>query len=797
MTLEEKAGLCSGEDCWNLKAVKRLGLDTVCMMDGPHGLRKQVGATDNLGIGESVPAVCFPTASALACSFDRGLVSRVGKAIGEECVQENVSFILGPAVNQKRSPLCGRNFEYYSEDPLLSGELAVAMIQGIQSTGTGASLKHFAVNNQEKRRMTVDAVIDERTLREIYLRAFELAVKKGAPATVMCAYNRLNGFYCSENQYLLTEILRKEWGYDGAVVSDWGAVHDRALGVKAGLDLEMPGNGGYNDAKIIEAVRNHTLSEEDLDRSSRRVTELILRGMRNREKNFHYDAEAHHRLAVEAAVQSAVLLKNNGNLLPGNAKQKTAVIGAFAKMPRFQGAGSSKINPIFVDSPWDALTKRGVNAVYAPGYRLKNAVSDKPDADEALIREACKAAQGKDIVYLFAGLPEGYESEGFDRADLRLPKQHNRLIEAVSACNPNVAVILIGGAPMELPWIQKVKAVLLTYLGGEGMGIAVASLLLGDAAPCGKLAETWPLTLKDTPAFCSFPGGRLTVEYRESVFVGYRYYEAAKKPVLFAFGHGLSYTTFAYSHLETERVSYCPGEKIRLHFCITNTGNRAADETALIFEAHKNETVFLPPKELRQFIKVRLEPGETKRITAELDTDSFGYYNTVIKDWYAESGSYRIMVGPSSADCPLVTEIHLESPERPQPDYRKSAPTYYQLPQGELEIPEREFQALYGKNLPVHNNRPQKPYGWENTLDDIRGTMVGRIVLWYAGRISRKASQAEEGQEGMLSTTILEMPFFSMVAQGGGMVSERMMEGVLLFLNGHPLKAISKLLIHR
>lgn len=797
MTLEEKAGLCSGEDCWNLKSVERLGLPSIAVMDGPHGLRKQIGAADNLGVGDSVPAVCFPTASALACSFDRELAYQVGRAIGEECRQEDVAVILGPAVNQKRSPLCGRNFEYYSEDPLLAGELAAGMIRGEQSTGTGTSLKHFAANNQERRRMTINAVVDERALRETYLRAFEIAVKQGRPATVMCAYNRLNGNYCSENKYLLTEILRKEWGFDGAVISDWGAVHDRVLGIKAGLDLEMPGNQGYNDKKIVAAVKNKTLSEEDLNRAACRVAELILKSMHSGEKEYRYDAEAHHQLAVKAEEQSAVLLKNDGGLLPGHVGQKAAVIGAFAKTPRYQGAGSSKIHPVRVDTPWDELTKHGVDAVYAPGYRLKAGGAGHGtdnEENENLIWEACGAARGKDIVYLFAGLPEGYESEGFDRADLGLPEQHNRLIEAVSECNPNIVVILIGGAPMELPWIRKVRAVLLAYLGGEGMGRAIASLLLGDEVPCGKLAETWPLSLEDTPCYHYFPGDRLTAEYRESIFVGYRFYEAAEKPVLFPFGHGLSYAKFTYFDLRLDGKTYRAGDQVHLVFTISNVGKMPAKETALIFVTHKNDKVFLPKKELRQFVKVQLNPGESKQVSVTLDTAAFGYYNILTKDWYAESGSYRILVGPSSTECALAAEIILESPEEPQPDYREKAPTYYRLPKAHFEISAQEFEALYGKNFPVPDSRAQRPYGWDNTLEDISASLIGKLIYRYAGKVSRNASQAEEGQEGMLSATITEMPFFSMVAQGGEIISEKMMEGILALLNGHYLKALANFL---
>lgn len=793
MTLEEKAGLCSGEDCWNLKSIERLGIDSIRVSDGPHGLRKQIGAADNLGIGDSVPAVCFPTASALACSFDRELVYRIGKAIGEECVQEEVSVVLGPAINQKRSPLCGRNFEYLSEDPMLSGELAASMIQGIQSTGTGTSLKHFAVNNQEKHRMTINAVVDERTLREIYLKAFEIAVKKGKPDTVMCSYNKLNGEYSSENKYLLTDILREEWGFDGVVVSDWGAVHDRVLGIEAGLDVEMPGNNGYNDAKIIAAVKNKTLSEEALDKAACRVTELILKGILNKKEGYQCDKEEHHKLSIKAAEQSAVLLKNDGNLLPGNLKQKAAVIGAFAKTPRYQGAGSSKIHPINIENSWDSFIEYGVDAVYAPGYSLKLSKQDS-EKQEILIKEACEAAKGKDIVYIFAGLPEGYESEGFDRKNMCLPEEQNRLIEEVSKCNSNVVVILIGGAPMELPWIDKVKAVLLAYLGGEGTGKAIANLLLGFEVPCGKLAETWPLCLKDTPSCNYFPGGRLTVEYRESIFTGYRYYEKVEKQVLFPFGHGLSYVDFKYSDLKLDRDVYSLGEKINVTFSITNCGNMVARETALIFAAHENKTVFLPKKELREFSKVELKPGETKQVSVSIDTSTLGYYNTIIKDWYSENGKYQIIVGSSSKDCTLQASIYLNSPEKPQPDLTKKAPAYYELPKQEFDIEKQQFEALYGKNLPISDCRASRPYNWNNTLEDVSHTLIGKIIIRYADKVARNVTETQEEQEGMMTAMIKEMPFFAIVASGEGMISESMMEGIIDLLNGHYIKGVSKFL---
>ncbi len=792
MTLEEKASLCSGKDCWNTKAIDRLGIESIMMSDGPHGLRKQLNATDNLGIGASIPATCYPTASAIACSFDRELLYEVGAAMGEACLQEQVSVILGPGANQKRSPLCGRNFEYFSEDPLLSGEMAASMINGIQSTGISTSLKHFAVNNQEKRRMTINAVVDERALRETYLKAFEIAVKKGNPDTVMCSYNRLNGEYTSENTYLLTDILRSEWGFDNAVISDWGAVHDRASGIAAGLDIEMPGNNGFNDKKLVAAVKNKSLSEEALDIAATNACELILKGMRNKRHGYQYDKEKHHQLAVKALEESAVLLKNNGMLLPGNLQQKAAVIGEFARTPRYQGAGSSKINPIKVENPWDVLVELGGDITYAKGYSL-DSKGDKTD-EARLIREACAVAKDKDIVYLFAGLPEGDESEGFDRTDLELPETQNKLIEAVSEYNSNIVVILIGGAPVVIPWIDKVKSILLAYLGGEGVGRAIVNLLLGSKVPCGKLAETWPRKLEDTPCYNYYPGGRLTTEYRESIFVGYRYYEKAQKPVLFPFGHGLSYADFTYSHLKLEKKTCSFGESFSISFHITNNSNRTAKETAFIFVAHESEIILLPKKELREFIKIELVPGETKEITLTLDSTTFGYYNTLTKDWYCESGDYPIMVGTSLNACTLIDSIHITSPKKPQPNYNRSAPTYYQLSNKIFKVDKKEFEELYGSTLPEDIQRAKRPYGPENTLEDVNHTLIGKIILMFADRMARKVAKVEKEQEGMISATIKEMPFFAMVANGEGGLPENVMEGILEMLNGHYLKGIRKLL---
>lgn len=795
MTLTEKASLCSGKDCWTTKPIERLGLESIMVADGPHGLRKQIGKTDNLGIGDSIPSVCFPTASALACSFDKELLFQIGKAMGEECLLEEVAVILGPGVNQKRSPLCGRNFEYYSEDPMVSGELASSMIQGVQSTGIGTSLKHFAVNNQEKRRMTIDALVDERTLRETYLKSFEIAVQKGKPDTVMCSYNRLNGVYCSEYDELLNQILRNEWGFEGVVVSDWGAVHDRVLGLANGLDLEMPGNDGYRDKKIEKAVKDGSLPEEILNQAACRITEMILKGMLLKEEKNNCDMEEHHNLAIEAALRSAVLLKNQDNILPGNRTQKVAVIGALAALPRYQGAGSSKIHPIKVENGKTSLEQLGLTFDYCEGYSTKGSRKNNIETDtleEMRINEACEIAKDKDIVYIFAGLTEGYESEGFDREDMSMPLDQIHLIEAVCECNPNVVVILEGGAPMEMPWVHQVKAILVVYLAGEGGGMATAKLLLGDVAPSGKLAETWPLKGEDASAYHYFPGGLRTVEYRESIYVGYKYYEKAKIPVAFPFGAGLSYTEFEYKNLTIDKNTCMFGETIVISFEIKNTGNIKAKETAFIFSSMENKTVYLPVKELREFVKVELEPGETKKITIPLDTRTFGYYNTLIKDWYSEEGVCQIIVGSSVDKCPLSIGLFMTSDNKPQPDYRQSAPCYYHLENGPMVVSSQEFEAIYKKMLPDGMRPYTKPYTQENTLEDIKHTLIGKLIIRYSESLAKKVTDDQEDQEGMMSAMMREMPFYAMVATGEGMISEAIMEGVLEMVNGHFFKGIKR-----
>lgn len=653
MTLEEKAGLCSGADSWHLKAVERLDLPAVMVSDGPHGLRKQDEAGDHLGINDSIPAVCFPTAAGTASSFDRELIRRIGNAIGEEAQAENVAVVLGPAANIKRSPLCGRNFEYFSEDPLLSSEMAAAYIQGVQTHHVGTSLKHFAANNQENRRMTASSEVDERTLREIYLASFEGAVKKAQPWTVMCSYNRINGVFASENPRTLTDILRGEWGFEGYVMSDWGAVNDRVAGLRAGLELEMPASGGDNDRLIVEAVRSSALDEAVLDEAVRRILTITKRYLENREPGAVFDRPAHDALARELARECMVLLKNENGLLPLRKEQRVAFIGQFAAAPRFQGGGSSHINASHVTSALEAAKDFGVS--YAQGY-----VSDKDRTDEALLAEAVRAAKEAEVAVVFAGLPDAFESEGYDRTHLHMPDCQNRLISEICAVQKNVVVVLHNGSPVDMPWLDKVGAVLECYLGGQAVGGAAVDLLFGLANPCAKLAETFPKRLEDTPAYLNFPGDGDTVEYREGVYVGYRWYDARKMDVLFPFGYGLSYTTFDYSSLSLDKTSLRDGDTLHVSCKVKNTGSVAGKEIVQLYVRDRTGTVTRPEKELRDFLKVSLEPGEEKTVEMTLDRRAFAYYNVDLADWHVGSGEFDILIGASSRDIRLEGTVTMQ-----------------------------------------------------------------------------------------------------------------------------------------
>jgi len=655
MSLEEKASLCSGLGFWHTKPIERLGIPSIMMTDGPHGLRKQ----EKEGFGKSVPATCFPTAVTLASSWDRKLIEKVGSAIGEECQAEGVSIILGPGVNIKRSPLCGRNFEYYSEDPFLASEMALYYIKGVQSQGVGTSIKHFCANNQEHRRLTVNVIVDERTLREIYLASFEKAVKEGNPWTVMCAYNKVNGEYCSENAYLLSNILREEWGFEGFVVSDWGAVNDRVKGLLAGLDLQMPYDGGLGDRKIIEAVKKGELPEAVLDKAVERILRVVFKAIENRKENATYDKKAHHKLAREVARECFVLLKNEDEILPLKKKGTIALIGAFAKTPRYQGLGSSHVNPTMLDTAYEEILNEvegKAEILYADGYRL-----DSDVVDEKLIAEAREIAKRSEVAVIFAGLPEKYESEGYDRDHMKMPENHNRLIEEVSKVQKNLVVVLSNGAPVEMPWIDRVKGILETYLGGQGWGGAVADVLFGVVSPSGKLAETFPKKLSDNPSYLNFPGEDDRVEYREGIFVGYRYYDKKEMEVLFPFGYGLSYTTFEYSDLRLDKKEMTDQDTLRVSVKVKNTGKMPGKEVVQLYVRDVESSVIRPEKELKGFEKVELNPGEEKEVVFTLDKRAFAYYDVELKDWHVESGEYEILVGKSSRDIVLKDTVYVKS----------------------------------------------------------------------------------------------------------------------------------------
>ena len=650
LTLEEKAGLCSGADFWHTKAVERLGIPAMMVSDGPHGLRTQDMTQENHDA--SIKAVCFPTGCATAASFDPALLRREGAAIGREARAVGVGVVLGPAVNIKRSPLCGRNFEYFSEDPYLAGELAAAFIDGVQSQGVGTSIKHFAANNQEYRRMSASSDMTEQTLREIYLPAFETAVKKSHPWTVMCSYNRINGVYASENQKLLTEILRDEWGFDGFVMSDWGAVADRVKGVAAGLELEMPGSGGVNDAKIVAAVEDGTLPEETLDKAVTRILNIVFRAADTAAApRPELDLAGDHKIAAGLARECAVLLQNKG-ALPLRRGSRVGYIGGFAEHPRYQGGGSSHINVVAADSALDAARRHSRHVRYVEGFP-----ADRDQRDEQAFLAAVEAAAAADTAVIFAGLPESFESEGCDRSHMRLPESQNNLIARVAAVQKNTVVVLHTGSPVECPWADDVASVLCMYLSGEGVGEAADALLWGDANPCGRLPETWPLRLEDTPCYLDFPGDGRTALYREGIFVGYRWYDARKMPVRWPFGHGLSYTGFVYREPELSAPEFSGDGSVKVRVSVRNVGTMAGREVVQLYVANCTGTAGRPPKELRRFVKISLEPGEEKQVEFTLTARDLSYYNEALGDWYAAPGLYKILLGHSSRDIHATLEL--------------------------------------------------------------------------------------------------------------------------------------------
>ena len=773
LTLEEKAELCTGKDFWHLNGVERLGIPSVTLTDGPHGLSLRKPDGD---IRKSVTATCYPSAATTACSWDRDLLYRMGQAMGQECLKENISIILGPGVNMKRSPLCGRNFEYFSEDPLLAGELAAGLINGIQSKGVGTALKHFAVNTQEKRRLIIDSVADERALREIYLTAFEIAVKKAQPWTVMNSYNKVNGTYSSDNGYLQNKILREEWGFEGAVMSDWGAVNNRVKGLKNGNDLEMPSSKGYGTKKICEAVRSGTLDEKYLDIAADRILTLIEKS-KTALGDFTYDEDEHHSLAAEICANSVVLLKNEDNTLPLSKDKTVAVIGEMARAPRYQGEGSSIIVPTKITDAFDSLLEEGYRISYAPGYFKK-----QDESNDAMVKDACNVASAADAVLLFIGLTEEYESEGYDRRTMSLPLSHNRLLEEVLKVNKNVTVVLSGGSPVIMPWASRVKAILNGYLGGQASGKAIAEIISGKVNPSGKLAETYPLKEADVPCSNYYPGTGLTAEHREGIYIGYRYYDTAQKDVLFPFGHGLSYTEFEYSDIRLSSESITDTDTLSVTCKVKNIGSKDGAEAVQLYVRDCESTVFRPEKELRDFTKVFLKAGEEKEVSFTLSQRAFAYYNINISSWHTESGEFEILIGASSRDIRLSAKAEVISslPEAQSPDYRESAPCYYGA--DVKSVPDRQFRALLGRDIPPKYRDVNDRFTVESCLMDAEHTKWGkRIITVMTG--GKKPDPDYQGGDPMRDI-VLESPLRGLYSMGHGVFTEKTVEGILMLLNG-------------
>ena len=745
MTLEEKAALCSGKNFWHLQTPERLGIEPVMVSDGPCGIRKQADAADHLGLNASVPATSYPTGSCMACSFDRALFRESGVTLGHACQAEQLSVLLGPAANIKRSPLCGRNFEYLSEDPYLTGELAASYIDGVQSQNVGVSLKHFAVNNQEYHRMSSDSVVDERTLREIYLAGFETAVRRAKPWTVMCSYNRVNGTYAAENKRLLTEILRDEWGFDGYVVSDWGATTaERVKCLEAGLDLEMPGKNAANDRQLVEAVQNGTMDEKVLDTAAERILTVVLKYLDHKKPETVIDFEADHEKARKIAAESMVLLKNDG-ILPLKKDAKVAFVGEFARTPRFQGGGSSNVNAYKVTSALEAAETMGLHVSFAPGYATKT-----PEPDAALLEAAAKTAEAADVAVVFVGITDAMESEGFDRRTLSMPENHEALVAAVSKVQKNTVVVVMCGGCITMPWLSDVRGVLFAYLGVEAVGPATLDLLFGDANPSGKLAESFPKRLEDNPSYLYYFGDEQNrTEYREGIFVGYRYYDKKNIDVLFPFGYGLSYTTFEYSDLRLDKAEMLDTDTLTVTVKVKNTGAVRGKEVVQLYVGMPQSRTIRPEKELRGFEKVELAPGEEKTVSFTLSKRAFAYYRTDIADWYAESGDYVIMAAKSSRDVACTATVRVTSTT--------------------------EIKRVYTMNSTVEEIM-ESPVGRE---------FIGKMIA-SSGLVPSDASEGPnlgEGTAQMMEIMMREMPLRSLLAFGGENVPAGLGEMLLSQLN--------------
>ena len=766
LTLEEKCALLSGAETFKTRGMPEHGIPQIWLSDGPHGLRKQAGESDHLGLNPSVPATCFPTASAVANSWDAALGEEIGAALGEEAAAQEVSVVLGPGLNMKRNPLCGRSFEYFSEDPYLAGKLAAGYIRGIQSKGVAACPKHFAVNSQETRRMASDSIVDERTLREIYLTGFEIAVKEGHPRIIMSSYNLVNGTYANENKHLLMEILRGEWGFDGAVITDWGGSNDHALGVKNGSTLEMPAPGGDSVRELLAAVESGKISESDIDARLSELLPLVFDTKAALDAApREFDAAAHHALARRAAAESLVLLKNEGALLPLAAGTKVAVIGDFAKNPRYQGAGSSMVNSTQVDVLLDKLIDSELNII---GYQQGFDRHGKPDA--ALQKSACELATQADTVILCMGLDEIAESEGLDRSNLRLAQNQVDLLQAVAAVNPKIVVVLYSGSVVETPWLDNCQALLYAALGGQAGAGAVADALIGKVNPCGKLAETWPLAYADVPSAADFATRRKTVEYREGLYIGYRYFTTAEKAVRFPFGYGMSYTTFAYSDMAADEQG--------VSLTVTNTGSVAGTEIVQLYIAKKNGELFRPAKELKGFARVTLAPGEKQRITIMLDDKAFRFWNVKANRWEIEGGEYELLVGASVEDIRLCEKISVHGTATVHPYEDRDLDCYYK---GDvLHVSDADFEKLLGHPIPNGKtiidrnltlgelNHARSPLGW---------------LVWLVLTILLDVSY-KRGKPDLNILFQYNMPLRALAKMTNGAISMGMVDGIVMELQG-------------
>ena len=784
MSLKQKADFVSGYDYWHLEEAEELGLPKIMITDGPHGLRKQNPNGKGVGLGNSYPATCMPPAATSACSWDEELLREEGEALAEECLQEKVSVILGPGTNIKRSPVCGRNFEYFSEDPLLAGKMSAGLINGCQSKGIGTSLKHFACNSQEAFRMIINEVIDERTMREIYFPAFEIAVKEAQPWTIMNSYNRINGVYASQNDWLQNKVARDEWGFEGLFVTDWGASVDRVPGLEAGTDLEMPSSGTLNSERIIAAVENGVLDEAVLDEGVDNVVDLIIKSKPALEKDFKYDVEAHHAVARKVAEGSMVLLKNDDNILPLKSNAKIAVIGEMAKAPRYQGAGSSVINPTKLDNAYDSLIELGADVTYAQGYyKAPPTKKDKNRKSESeLTAEAVKVAEAADVALVFIGLTEEFEAEGYDRDNIDMPAAHNALVSEVVKANPNTVVVLAGGSVVNMPWIEDVKALLNMGLSGQAGGSAAANILMGKVNPSGKTAETYPLSFDENPVYGNYPGSPVISEHKESIYIGYRYYDTAKKDVLFPFGFGLSYTTFEYSDIKLSESEIKDNETVTVSFKIKNTGDMDGAEIAQVYVADKESTIFRPEKELRAFTKVFIKAGEEKEVSVTLGKRAFAYYNTNIGDWHVETGEFAVLVGSSSRDIRLEAAVNVISTvEAEIPDYKKSAPAYYTADIAGMNG--GQWAAVYGQQLPSAERDTSAKITIYNCLDDASHTKWGGRIGRLIQSVITKFASAETGDGAMLQAMAVQIPMRNFISMSMGVFSPKMAEGLLQILN--------------